>query len=387
MNREQINARIAEIRSMIANPTEDMDAAALTEEVRSLKAQLALIDAVEDTAAESRTAVANGAGTPVANLADRAQARAAAPAVSPRETRAADFVAHNSMRIPMFAEGRSVLVASGKLALPKAVSSEIGELPNVVSSIVDDVDVIDATGTGTWEFPYRKTNGVAAAVTEGQTIGGTPGTFDKVAIGPEAWGILDEISNQVKKMTPVNYQASVQNNAYLALRREARNKIVTKVLASDLIETVTGMALDATYIRKLVLGYDADESVAGDAKLYICKADLQTLGAVRGTNEKKAVFEIEFTDSNNGTIKDGAMLVPFSICAGLTAGTQLYGNPKTIKMLLWDNYEVSTDDGGDYFKRNMLGIRGLQTAGADLTVWHGMQKITQAAQAGGQGQS
>ena len=53
-------------------------------------------------------------------------------------------------------------------------------------------------------------------------------------------------------------------------------------------------------------------------------------------------------------------------------------------MLMWDNYEVSTDDGGDYFKRNMLGIRGLQTAGADLVVWHGMQKITQAqAQVGG----
>lgn len=378
MNREQIMARLAEIRSMIATPTEDMDIAALTEEVRSLKAKLALIDAVEDTAAEDRSAVANGAGTPVANLADQAQARAAAPVVSPREARAAEFVAHNSMSIPMFAEGRSVLVSSGKLALPTAVANQIGELPAVVSSIVDDVDVIDATGTGTWEFPYRKTDGAAAAVTEGQTIGGTPGTFDKVSIGPEAWGILDEISNQVKKMTPVNYQQSIQNNAYLALRREARNKIVTKVLASTLLESVTGMALDATYVRKLVLGYDADESVAGNAKLYINKADLQTLGAVRGTNEKKAVFEIEFTDANNGTIKDGAMLVPFSICASLTAGTQLYGNPKTIKMLLWDNYEVSTDDGGDYFKRNMLGIRGLQTAGANLAVWHGMQKITQA---------
>ena len=378
MNRDQINARLAEIRSLIANPTEDMDIAALTEEVRSLKAQLALLDAVDATANENRSAVANGAGTVVASLANQEQSRAAAPEVSPREARAAEFVNYNTMTIPMFAEGRSVLVSSGKLALPTAVANQIGELPTVVSSIVDDVEVIDATGTGTWEFPYRKTDGAAAAVTEGSAIGGTPGTFDKVTIGPEAWGILDEISNQVKKMTPVNYQASVQNNAYLALRREARNKIVTKVLASTLLESITGMALDATYIRKLVLGYDADESVAGNAKLYLNKTDLQTLGAIRGTNEKKAVFEIEFTDANNGTIKDGAMLVPFSICAGLTTGTQLYGNPKTIKMLLWDNYEVSTDDGGDYFKRNMLGIRGLQTAGAGLAVWHGMQKITQA---------
>lgn len=378
MNREQIMARLAEIRSMIANPTEEMDIAALTEEVRSLKAQLALLDAVEDTAAENRSAVANGAGITVGNLAGQEQNHAAAPAVSPLEARAADFVAHNSMRIPMFVEGRSVLVSSGKLALPKAAYEQVGELPNTVCSIVDDVEAIDATGTGSWDFAYRKTDAAAAAVTEGAAVAGTPGTFDHVTISPAVWGILDEVSNQVKKMTPVAYEQSVRNNAYLALRREARNKIVAAVIASTLTEAVTGMALDATYISKLVLGYDGDETVAGNAKLYINKADLKTLGAVRGTNEKKAVFDIEFTDPNNGTIKDGGMVVPFSICAGLTTGTQLYGNPRTIKMLMWDNYEVTTDDGGDYFKRNMLGVRGLQTAGADLTVWHGMQKISQA---------
>lgn len=383
MNREQIMARLAEIRSMIENPTENMDVAALTAEVRSLKAQLALLDEVGGVEAENRTAVANGAGITVANLADQAQARAAAPAVSPLEARAADFVAHNSMRIPMFVEGRSVLVSSGKLALPAAAYEQVGELPNTVCSIVDDVEAIDATGTGSWDFAYRKTDAAAAAVTEGSAVAGTAGTFDHVTISPAVWGILDEVSNQVKKMTPVAYEQSVRNNAYLALRREARNKIVTAVIASTLTEAVTGMALDATYIRKLVLGYDGDETVAGNAKLYINKADLQTLGAVRGTNEKKAVYDIEFSDPNNGTIKDGGMVVPFCICAGLTTGTQLYGNPRTIKMLMWDNYEVTTDDGGDYFKRNMLGVRGLQTAGADLTVWHGMQKITQAQAQGG----
>ncbi len=377
MKRDQIVARLAEIRSMIENPTENMDVKALTEEVRSLKAQLALLDEVEEKAAENRSAVATGAGAVVRSMADQDQAKTT-PTVSAVESRANDFVANNSMKIPMFVEGRSVLVSSGKLALPKAAYEQVGELPNTVCSIVDDVEAIDATGTGSWDFAYRKTDAAAAAVTEGSAVAGTPGTFDHVTIAPAAWGILDEVSNQVKKMTPVAYEQSVRNNAYLALRREARNKIVAAVTASTLAEAVTGMALDATYIRKLVLGYDGDETVAGNAKLYINKADLQTLGAVRGTNEKKAVYDIEFTDPNNGTIKDGGMVVPFSICAALTTGTQLYGNPRTIKMLMWDNYEVTTDDGGDYFKRNMLGVRGLQTAGADLTVWHGMQKITQA---------
>ena len=57
-------------------------------------------------------------------------------------------------------------------------------------------------------------------------------------ITPKEWGVLDEVSrNQVAKMTDANYTASVQNSAYLALRRMARDKIVAAVKASDLTET------------------------------------------------------------------------------------------------------------------------------------------------------
>ncbi|MBP3469776.1 MAG: hypothetical protein J6K26_09710 [Lachnospiraceae bacterium] len=45
---------------------------------------------------------------------------------------------------------------------------------------------------------------------------------------------------------------------------------------------------------------------------------------------------------------------------------------------MWDDYEVKTDEGGDYFKRNMIGIRGLQTAGTELCALHGMQVVKQA---------
>ena len=127
----------------------------------------------------------------------------------------------------------------------------------------------------------------------------------------------------------------------------------------------------------MVLGYDADESVASGCKLYINKADLITLGKVRGTQDKKPLYEITFTDANNGTIKEGGMAVPFSINSTVPAGQQIYGQPHNVKFLMWGNYEVSTDDGGDYFKRNMLGIRGLATANAVLAKKNGMQLINQ----------
>jgi hypothetical protein len=283
------------------------------------------------------------------------------------------------MSIPMFVENRSVLISSGNLATPRAVSTEIGALPEAMCSIIDDVDVIDATGTGTWDFPYKATDAAAAAVTEGQTIGGTGSTYNKVSISPALVGVLDEISNQVKKMTPVAYMTAVQHSAYLALRKKVKNDLVAKILLSTIAEKKYSYTLDQTFVRKLVLGFDADESVAGGTKLYICKTDLATLGAVRGTNEKKAVYDISFDDENNGTIRDGGTAVKFSICSALTSGTMLYGQPKTIKLLLWDRYEVSTDDGGDYFKRNMVGVRGLQTAGYDLCAYHGMQIVSTGA--------
>lgn len=305
------------------------------------------------------------------------------PTQNNSEKRAMELRESGHMSMPMFIEQRSLLVSSGKLAAPTAVSPIIGELPSVVCSIVDDVDVMDATGTGSWQFPYKTVDAKAADVTEGEKIGGTGATYEKIEIGPSEWGVLDEVSNQVSKMTNVAYATSVQNSAFLALRREVRDHIVSAVLGSALAETRNGVGLDATYVRDVVLGYDSDESVAGNAKLYINKADLATLGKVRGTGEKKPVFEITFTDQNNGQIKDGGTVLPFSICSKLQTGTQIYGNTKTVKLLLWGNYEISTDQGGDYFKRNMLGIRALATAGAGLTVWHGMQIIKQAGPAEG----
>ena len=380
MTREQIDAldiegvenRMAEISGML--DSEDADFDALTAEVELLEARKKALQEAAQKRTDLRAKVAAGAGVVKTDE-------------TPKEGRSAvaeRLVKENRMTLPMFRENRSVLVSSGKLATPKAVYNEIGALPSVISSIIDDVDAVDATGTGSWDFPYQKTAAAAADVTEGQTVGGTGATFDKVTIGPSEWGVLDEVSNQVKKMTPVGYAAAVQNAAFLALRRKAKEKITAAILASDLAEKVYSVALDDKFVRNVVLGYDSDESVAGGTKMYINKADLSTLGKVRGTNEKKAVYEISFTDENNGVIKDGGTQIAFSINSSVPQGTQLYGKPATVKMLMWDNYEISTDDGGDYFKRNMLGVRGIQTAGADLTVWHGMQIIRQSAEPSGE---
>lgn len=290
------------------------------------------------------------------------------------EDRAGEFV--RTGRLVM--ETRQLL-STGRIAKPTAVGG-ISGLAASASGIVDDVHAFPLSGTGTWRAAYKKTEAAAAAVTEGSAVAGTASTYDYVDITPSEWGILDEISKQVKKQSPLDYQGAIEDSAVAALRDYASDQIVAAVKASALSEKVFSRALNADYLRNTILGFRPIKG-KGVCKLYIGQEDLATLGAVRGTNEKRALYEITFDDETNtsGTIKEGGMATAFRIIDGLTAGTQLYGQPGAIDMPMWGDYEVSTDEGGDYFKRSMIGIKGTQTAGADLVAKNGMQVIKQAA--------
>lgn len=273
------------------------------------------------------------------------------------------------------------VVSTGNIAKPTAASSEISDLGETASDIVDDVNAIPLNGTGAWTVGYKKTDAKAADVTDGENIGGTGATYGYVTINPSEWGVVDEVSNQVKKMTPANYLASVEESALIALREKASEKIVAAIKNSALVEKRYSIALDQDYLRTVVLGFRANKK-KGAVMLYIAQEDLLTLGKVRGTGEKKALYEIEFDPgtTTQGIIKEGGMAVRFRVLDQLAAGAQFFGQPRAIDMPMWDEYEISTNEGGEYFKKNQIGVRGLQTAGVDLVAWHAMQIINQSAQ-------
>lgn len=296
------------------------------------------------------------------------------PVTTPEvENKADEFVRTGRMTI----ETRQLL-STGYIAKPTRVGG-INGLAAIASDIVDDVHAFVLDGVGTWRAAYKATDAAAAAVTEGSAVAGTASTYNYVDINPAEWGILDEISKQVKKQSPLDYQGAIEESAVIALREYASNAIITGITGSTLKATAT-RALNADYLRNTVLGFRPIKG-KGACKLYINQTDLATLGAVRGTNEKRALYEITFSDESNtsGTIKEGGLAVSFRILDKLTTGTQLYGQPGAVDMPMWGNYEVSTDEGGDYFKRSMIGIKGTQTAGAALVAKNGMQVITQQA--------
>ena len=271
------------------------------------------------------------------------------------------------------------LLSTGKIATPRAVGG-IGEIAPSETGIVDDVNAIPLTGNGTYRAAYKKTDAAAADVTDGAAVAGTASTYDYVDINPAEWGVLDEISQQVAKMTPLDYQAAVANSAVNALRATASAKIVAAIEASDLTEAVT-VALDQDYLRALTLGFHAIPG-KGNACLYIGHEDIATLSKVRGTGEKRPLYEFKFDEgtTTSGVISEGGLATRFRILPTRAKGKQIFGQPGTVDMPMWGDYSVETDQAGDYFKRNMIGIRGLQTAGAGLVCYHGLQIVSQAGE-------
>lgn len=273
-------------------------------------------------------------------------------------------------------ETRSVLVSSGNIATPTEVSGINENGFAGVSSIIDLVKVVNCEGMGKNRIAYTKTDAEAAAQNEGYAAGGTGTVFGYVDISAESIAILDAISKQTKKQSPLQYEAKVKEKAMLALRKKAAELVTAKVLASTLTKKITVAALDQNAVRDIALAYGGDEGVEGAAYLFLNKADLMTLGKVRGSNEKKAVFDIIPDENpNTGVIKDGGTIVKYCLNKNLTAGKLLYGQPHNIELDLFSNYEIAVSE-DFYFDKLMDAIRGDVELGADVVAPDGMVEIT-----------
>ena len=392
MGLKEIEARLAQIKLDMDAEGADIDA--LTTEVDGLLEQRsALIKAQESRSAllgkiasgtEGKADVAAGAqlGTAVGTLGGE-------PAVSEAESRAKAFVDTNKLTITG-AESRSLLLSGGKIATPTKVS-DFSESITRVSSIIDMVTVEDCTGMSEDNVPYEDTEAEASDKVEGTAATESNGTFGIVSIKPSLKSLISYVSKEIKNQTNLDYTAKVQEQGIRALRRTAVKVVTDAVINSSLKREVTDItAIDDKTLRKIVLNYGSDDTVEGDAVLFLNKADLVAFGDIRGEKEKKAVYEItpDGANPNTGIIKDGGLSVRYCInskCATLTGTTNsstsktlptmFYGKPKAVKLDLFGDYTIETST--DYkFAEGLLAILGEARIGSELVVKNGMVVIS-----------
>ena len=297
--------------------------------------------------------------------------RSAAPqARANAERRAQEFARTGRQSVPA-TEARAVMVSGGKIATPTEVGG-INDAFTQASSIVDLVKVTDCTGMGAYKVAYVKTGATAAKQTEGSAVTESNPAYDFVTITPETAAVVSYITKQVKKQSPLVYQTKTREQALIALRVYAENLIVSKIKASALTKAKTITAIDDKTLRNIVLAYGGARGVEGGATLALSKESLIAFGDVRGTQDKKPVYEITpDPDPNTGTIKDGGTVVKYCLVEGLAVNELLYGKMHCFELGLFGDYEIAVSEDRNIDKL-MLTIVGDVDLGGDVVVPEGI---------------
>ncbi len=357
---------------------------ALENEVSDLTEERNKLNAENQKKQELRSKVASGQiGTKIEKE---------SPKDNKEERAASEFMNSKKMSLGVD-ETRAAILTTGNIAKPTVVNG-INDIAGAkVSSIIDLIKVESCEGMGTNRIAYVETDMAEAGTqTEGSAAGEAEPTFNYVDITPVSIAVYGQISKQAKKQSPLNYKAKVTEQAFLALRKKAASIATAKLKASALNKVVaaetktTGGKTHGTItektLRTLVLSHGGDEGI-GPGVLFLNKADLLAFGDIRGTNEKKSVYEItpDTLNPNTGTIKEGGLVVKYCICSGLTAcngteqaaasgadkATMIYGDPKALVLDLFSRYEIKVSE--DFAITSLMDtIVGDAEIGADVVV-------------------
>ena len=339
-----------------------------------------------------------------------AKAKPAAPAIIRTTTEAEDLATERMQDLQGGKEvtfsveevRNAITLATGNIVEPAQAGSNIRDRLSPVSSIIDQVSVVDLTGTGGIEEPYVKAEQAAQAGTVEAQAGtartATDPTMRKAAIKPYEVNVTTYVDRNLVRLSPAKYMEKIQSMAMTAMRRKvaalilngdgqatpamygiksAKNTDAEAMFASL---AIVANGIDVTTLQALYVALGTDNELAGDARLYLNKADLAAFGNLRGTNEKKRLIEItpEPGNPNCGTLVDGGVIVPYTISSDLTAvtgataganaiQTLCYGNPLAYELGLFGGYTIRVDESYKAGER-LLTILGDVMVGGNLVV-------------------
>ena len=367
----------------------EMEAAQKTAQER-LDTIIAEAEAIqEEIAAAEAAAEAAGAGT-------GDEGRSARSSGASFQRRCQDFQRTGRM---VYENARSMIkraaVTTAGTVGPTGVAGINDPAGNTVSDFIDLIKITDATGMAAYKVAYLTADATAAGRTEGQVPSESEPTFDSVTLSPNLKGIIAYISREIRKQSPLQYEAKVNESVTRALRRILSQLAVEKVLASTLntVLTVTGASGAELFtphlLSDIILAYGGDEGVDGAAVLVLNKADLKAFAAVRGKNEYLPVYSItpDAANPSMGVIKDNNGLscryclnknvaaLSTATLSGTAKKGMFYGNPQCAEMALWGGVDVNVNDGYK-FGEGLLTILGEVTADADVTTPNGFVVVS-----------
>lgn len=298
----------------------------------------------------------------------------------------------------------SLLLSEDTLVMPTRVSTTIKDGVNPVSSILDQVSVMDLTGAQSYAVPIL-TKDLEAYTGDPFSLTGTKrqesdAEFDSAEILPYEANVTSYVDRNLSRLTNVDYEGAIRSTALRALRRKVAELIFngdggTKMRGIKTGATVGGTSLvtlvsvadiEAGFLDALVFSYGMDEETGGRARLFLNKKDLAAIGALRSPDGKR-IYEIvpDAANPNTGRITDGGLIIPYTIGSALTdyastSGSQVsmvYGDPTNYLLGLFGPYSIRVDESYKAAER-MNTILGDVFVGGNIVSPGGFMGVTKS---------
>lgn len=394
MNRlAEIAKRQEEIRSLLADDTQDVDVEKIETEMRELKEEkarlekrAALAKQAEEIAGQSKPAAAQKEVRSIETF-QGGQAEETREEVETREAeqRGKDLI-----------EKRAITVSSGKLVLPKHTKNSIAGTFNLVSSLIDRVKHVPLNGGESYEAPYQiLPHGTGEYTGEAEDYHDVEPQFGYATITKTKVTAYSEETEETKKLPAANYSAIIEGGINQSLRRKLTRDILIgdgatghltgifsdKATAIDPATDMEISEIDENTLDNIIFGFGGEENVESPSVLILSKRDVKAFATLRNSDKAK-VYDVK-TQGNTGTI-DGVPFIINSACAAVT-------NPDTVDGAYCmaygplENYEFVTfsptdiQHSSDYkFKQGMIAHRGSVFTGGNVVAHNGFLRVKKA---------
>lgn len=281
----------------------------------------------------------------------------------------------------------NALLYSGDLVTPTGGGSELHDGPATqVSTLIDQVRVETFEGLGAWEEGYVKTLPTAYAG-KPETVAGSARTestpvFRKAKMLAHEVNVTSFVDRNISKLSPARYAAKCQELAMKAMRKQINNLIVNgdalathemfgflnakNTMNEDIFDTYSNVAaIDAATLRHLVFGFGGDEEVSANARLVLSKANLDAFSAIPvSSTDNRDLYEISHS-GNTGTIKKGALTVPYTIASAVGANKLAMVDLSQYMLCLFGAMTIRIDDSVKAVERE-IAILGDALVGGNL---------------------
>ena len=365
--KQEIEARLTEIRGLASNETDVEKLTAFETEVDKLQEERAMIEKKMNIASKSDYKPSVVVETKSKSN-EELEARGKA-----------------------IKEGRTITVASDEILLPTHTAGTIAEVPyREVSTLVDKVHVVNLNGGETYKKSYVKSHGEAGLTEEGGSYHETEPEFGYLTITKVKITAYTEITEELEKLPALPYQAEVLKNINISLKKKISQQILRGAGDSN---TFTGIFSDKavalkdqkdftlaeitdTTLDDIIFAYGGDEEVEGGAVLILNKNDLRAFAKLR-TKEGRKVHVIDYKAS---TI-DGIPYVINSHCKAIsdpsTANGEYaiaYGALKNYEVPIFSSVEIGKST--DYkFKDGITCYKASVFTGGNVVGYNGFLRI------------